>query len=144
MNKAAARAALPNAELTNGLKKRQRFNITNRATHFDNRDIDLLACSCPCTAKYEVLNLVCDVRNDLNGLTKVLAPSLLAKNPVVNLAGGEVIKLAHTGIKKALVVPEVKVGLGAIFSDKHLTVLKGAHGAWVYVEIGVHFNNGDL
>ena len=80
----------------------------------------------------------------MNGLTKVLAPSLLAKNPVVNLTGGEVIKLAHTSIKKALVVPKIKIGLGTIFRDEHLTVLKGAHGAWVYVEIGVHFNNGDL
>jgi hypothetical protein len=39
---------------------------------------------------------------------------------------------------------EVKVGLGTIFRDKNLTVLKGAHGTGVNIQVRVHFDDGDL
>ena len=48
---------------------------------------------------------------------------------VVDLAGGEVVLLAHARRQEALVVAEVEVGLGAVVGDEHLAVLERAHRA---------------
>lgn len=62
----------------------------------------------------------------------------------VHTAGGEVVVLGHGGADEPLVVTKVQVGLGAVVSDEHLTVLERAHGAWIHVDIGIQFEHGDL
>ena len=39
---------------------------------------------------------------------------------------------------------QVQVGLGAVVGDEHLTVLQGAHGAGVHVDVGVQLLAGHL
>ena len=40
-------------------------------------------------------------------------------------------------VDEALIVAQVQVSLGAVVGDKDLSVLVGAHGAGVHVEVGV-------
>ena len=47
-------------------------------------------------------------------------------------------------MRKAFVVAEVEIGLGAIVCDKDFAVLKRAHGARVDVQVRVEFHQVDL
>ena len=84
------------------------------------------------------------MRDDLNGAAKVIATTLFTQYVLVNTAGRKVIALGHLGANKALVMPEIKIGFGAIFCDEHLTVLEGAHGARIHVDVRVELEHGDL
>ena len=39
---------------------------------------------------------------------------------------------------------QIEVGFCAVIGDKHLAVLKRRHGAWVYVDVGIQFDEGDF
>ena len=142
MHEAAAVAALAQAQLADGLQKGKRFDVTHRATDLHNGHIGGIGGIHARALQNERLDLVGDVRNDLHGLAEVLTPALLAQHRVVDLARGEVVVLASAGVGEALVVAEVEVRLGAVFRDKDLSVLEGAHGAWVDVEVWVHLDDG--
>jgi hypothetical protein len=90
------------------------------------------------------LDLVGDVGNDLDRPAQVIAPPLLLDDAEIDLARGEVVVLAHGHTEKALVVPEVEVGLRAVVGDVDLAVLERVHGAGIDVDVGVQFLDGDL
>src|SRR5690606_25756342 len=92
---------------------------------------------------YPLLDLVGNVRDDLDGATQVVATALFGNDRGVHLPRGDVGATAHKFVGKPLVVTEVKVGLGAIFSDEHLTVLVRRHGAGVDVQVRVELHHGD-
>jgi hypothetical protein len=52
--------------------------------------------------------------------------------------------LTHLGAGEALVVAQIEVGLGAIFSHEDFPVLEGAHRAGVDVDVGVELEVGNL
>ena len=72
------------------------------------------------------------------------ALTLLVQHVPVHLAGGQVGVLVQVLVDEALVVAQVQVGLGAVVGDEHLTVLQGAHGAGVHVDVGVQLLAGHL
>ena len=88
----------------------------------------------------EFLDFVGDVRNDLNGLAKVVAAALFFEHAFVDLASGEVVGLAHARFNKTLVVAQVQVGFCAVFSDKYLAVLERRHRAGIDVEVGIELD----
>jgi hypothetical protein len=77
-------------------------------------------------------------------LAEVVAAALLLDHRFVDLAGGEVVALAHPGAREALVVAEVEVGLRTVFGDEDLAVLERAHGARVDVDVRVQLEVRDL
>jgi hypothetical protein len=123
-------------ELTYRLQERQRLDIAHSATDLDQCHIRIAG-----PLDHPALDLVGDVRNHLYGSAQVIATTLLAQHVLVHTAGGEVVALAHGGANEALVVTEVKVGLGAIFGYEYFTMLEGAHGAWVHVDIRVQLEH---
>ena len=74
---------------------------------------------------------------------EVVAAALLADHALVDLAGREVVALAHLDVGEALVVAEVEVGLGAVLGDEHLAVLERAHRAGIDVDVRVELEIGD-
>ena len=84
-----------------------------------------------------VLDLVGDVRDDLDGVAEVLAAALLGDHGRVDLAGRDVRPAVQVPVEEALVVADVQVGLGAVLGDEHLAVLEGVHRAGVDVEVGI-------
>ena len=75
---------------------------------------------------------------------KVITPALFPKDFVIDLAGREVISLRHRRPSKALVMPQIKIRLGAVVGDEDLTVLKRAHGTGVNIDIGIELEKRDL
>jgi hypothetical protein len=68
---------------------------------------------------------------------------LLGDHAGVDLPGGDVRRARQSGVKEALVVPDIKIGLGAVVGDEHLAVLERVHGARVDVEVRVQFLHVD-
>ena len=131
-------------ELTRSFKERQRFDVTHRATDFNDGHIDGIGRPFACTSANEFLNFSCDVGDDLNRLAQIVTAPLFLEHTFVNLTGGEVVAFAHARFDETLVVPQIKVGFGTVVGDEHFAVLKRRHGAWVDVEIRVKLDEGDL
>ena len=70
--------------------------------------------------------------------------TLLLDHRLVDLAGGEIVALAHLGAGEALVVAEVEVGLRPVLGDEHLAVLERAHRPGIDVDVGIELEVGDL
>ena len=86
---------------------------------------------------HDSLDLIGDVRDDLNGVAEVLPSPLLCDDGGVNLSGGGVGLAGEVHVEESLVVPDVEVSLGAIVSDEDLAVLEGVHRARIDVDVGV-------
>ena len=83
------------------------------------------------------LDLVGDVRDDLDGVAEVLAAPLLGDHRRIHLSRRHIRRAGQVAVQEALVVADVEVGLGAVLGDEHLAVLERVHGARVDVEVGV-------
>ena len=97
----------------------------------------------PAIAQDARLDLVGDVRDDLNGVAQVVAAALLGDHAGVDLAGGDVGRPWQLGVEEPLVVPDVQVGLGAVVGDEHLAVLERVHRAGIDVKVGVELLHRD-
>jgi hypothetical protein len=65
-----------------------------------------------------VLDLVRDVRDDLDRAAEVVAAALLADDGVVDRARRDVRAARGVRVREALVVPEVEIGLRAVLVTK--------------------------
>lgn len=126
-------------DLADRLQERQRLDVTDRAADLGDDDVDVVGRH-PADA---VLDLVGDVRDDLHGVTEVLAAPLLGDDGGVHLAGGHIGRTVQVHVEEALVVPDVQVGLGAVVGDEHLAVLERVHGARVDVQVRVELLHRD-
>src|SRR5260363_148461 len=142
MHKTRLPLAKTSTHLAGGFQKGQRFNITDRAADFNNRNIRqrlrrLYA------ALDEGLNLVGNMRNHLDGFAQIRAAPLLAQYRLVNLPGGEIVLAAHSGLHKAFIMAEIKIRLRAVFGHEYFAVLQGIHRAWIDIDIRVQFEKRD-
>ena len=137
----AIAAPLLDGHLADGLQEGLALDVARRAADLGQHHV--------CAALFahgvdEVLDLVGDVGNDLHGLAQVVAVALLGQHVPVDLAGGQVGVLVEVLVDEALVVAQVQVGFRAVVGDEHLAMLVGAHGAGVYVDVGVELLRDDL
>ena len=131
-------AADVEAELANRLEEGHALDVADGAADLDEHDIDVLAGGAD-----RVLDLVGDVRNDLDGASEVVAAALLLDHREVDLAGGPVAVAGGHHAREPLVVPEVEVGFSAVVGDVHLAVLVRAHRARIDVDVGVELLERD-
>ena len=137
----AAAPADVDRELADRLQERQRLDVADRAADLGDDDVDVLALADELDA---VLDLVGDVRDDLDGAAEVVAAALLADHRVVDRAGGHVRGARRVRVREALVVAEVEVGLGAVLGDEDLAVLERRHRPGIDVDVRVELLQGDL
>ncbi|MCY1228559.1 hypothetical protein D9M72_408820 [compost metagenome] len=77
------------------------------------------------------------MRNDLDGVAKVLAPAFLGDNRGVDLAGCDVGRAFEVFIEEALVVADIQVSLGTVVSHEDFAVLEGVHRARIHIQVGI-------
>ena len=121
-------------ELPDRLEERERLDVADRPADLGDDDVgrrDLLRAADP------RLDLVRDVRDDLDGRAEELALALLAQDRVPDRTGGVARVPRQVLVDEALVVADVEVGLGAVLGDEHLAVLERAHRARVDVQVRV-------
>ena len=126
-------------ELPDGLEERKDLDVADRAAHLGDDDIDVVV-----TQDLDApLDLVGDVRDDLDGLAQVLAPTLGGQDRAVDRAGGGVGASGEVLVDEPLVVTEVEIGLTTVVGDEHLAVLERVHGARIDVDVRVQLLHGD-
>ena len=138
MQEEAVLAADLVADLAGRLKEGQGLDIADRAADFGDHHVGSVAVGIRCGHRPDsALDLVGDVRDDLNGVAEVLAATLLGDHLRIHLSGRDIGRAGQVAVEEALVVADVEVGLGAVLGDEHFAVLERVHGARVDVEVGV-------
>ena len=134
------RAADVLAHLADGLEERQRFDVADGPADLDDDDVRVAVAR---DAPDPLLDLVGDVRDDLDRAAEVVAAPLLGDDRLVDAAGRDVAELAQVLVDEPLVVTEVEVGLGAVIGDEDLAVLVRAHRARIHVDVRIELQDGD-
>ena len=91
-----------------------------------------------------VLDLVGDMRNDLDSLAEVFSLALVIKDRLIHLTAGQVIEAGELHIGEPLIMAEVEVRFRAIVEHINLAVLVRAHRARINVEVRIEFLESDL
>ena len=130
-------AAELDAHLANRLEKRQRLDVADGAADLDHADVGVAG-----AGHHVALDLVGDVRDDLDRGAEILAAPLLGDDVGVDLAGREVAHAVRARVHEPLVVAEIEVGLGAVVGDVDLAVLKRAHRARIDVDVRDRASSG--
>ena len=127
------------AELPDRLEEREDLDVADRAADLGDHHVDVVGGQ----AGDAALDLVGDVRDDLDRLAEVVAPALGGQHRRVDRPGGGVRVLRQVLVDEPLVVAEVEVGLAAVVGDEHLAVLERVHRAGVDVDVRVELLHGD-
>ena len=135
-NALTARAFM--GELADCLEKGQALDIADRAADLAQHEIDLVLAD-----GQEVLDLVGDMRNDLNGLAQIFAAPFLFQHVGIDAAGGHAVGPARRDPGKAFVMAQIQIGLGAVIGDEDLAVLERAHRPRIDVQVWVQLAQAD-
>ena len=126
-------------ELTRGLQKWQALDVAGGAAYLGDCDVNAVAME----RADGVLDLIGDMRDDLDGAAKVSAGAFAGDDIAVDPSGGVVAGTGTANSGDALVMPQIEIGLGAVVSHKDLAVLVRTHGAGIDIEIRVQLLHGD-
>ena len=136
---ADVRAAHVQAELPDGLQEGKDLDVADRAAHLGDEDVHVVACEPPDPP----LDLIGDVRDDLDGLSQVLTAPLGGDDSRVDRAGGGVGVPRQVLVDEPLVVAEVQVGLAAVVGNEDLAVLERVHRARIDVDVRIQLLDHD-
>ena len=132
------------AHLAGRLQERQGLDIADGAADLGDHHIRRLAIGIRFGHRPDpVLDLVRDVRDDLDGVAEVLTAALPGDHPRVHLPGRDIRLGGQVAVQEALVVPDVQVGLGAVLGDEDLAVLERVHRPGIDVDVRVELLHGD-
>ena len=119
-------------ELADCLEERQRLDVAHGAADLAEHEIDFVFADGD-----EVLDLVSDVGDHLNGFAEIVAAPFLIQHVLIDAARRDAVGLARRDAGEALVVAQIEIGLRAVIGDEHFAMLEGRHRAGIHVEIRV-------
>ena len=127
-------------ELADRLQERLAFDVADSPADFYDSDFCVF---CSRIAVEAALDLVGDVRNDLNSASPKISPPFLLQDRPVDLSSGYVGILRQTFVNKSFIMPQIQIGLCSVVCDKYFSVLYRVHGSGIDVDIGIKFLHGD-
>ena len=135
------------AHLAGRLEERQRLDVADGAADLGDDDVRRVgprdAGAAGRLRPHPLLDLVGDVRDDLDGVAEVLPAPLLGDDLVVDLPGRDVRPAHEVAVEEPLVVADVEVGLRAVVGHEDLAVLERVHRARIHVQIGIELLHRD-
>ena len=138
VNKGNVLATKIGAHLTCSFEERLRFNITDGATNFRDDHVRSVAFGIRTSlGTHHAFNFISNMRDNLDGITKVFTTTLLRDHRRVDLTGCRVCVTRKSNIKETLVVTNIEVGLSTIFRHENFTVLEGVHCARIDVNVRI-------
>jgi hypothetical protein len=140
VNERAVVAADLVAELADGFQERQRLDVTDGPADLHYEQVGPAGHR---ESLYTALDLIGDVRDDLDGLAQELAPTFLGDDCLVDAAGGGVRAAVEILVGEPLVVAQIQVGLRAVVEHEDLAVLERVHRARVDVDVRIELLDGD-
>ena len=123
-------------KLTDGFHVRLALDIADSTANFDDRNLIVF---CIWIAIETIFDFVCNMRNDLNGMTAEVTTTLLVQNAPVNLSGCHVGTLVQTLVDKTLVVSKIQIGFCTVICYKYLAMLNRIHSSRIHVDIWIKF-----
>ena len=129
------------AELTNSLKERSTLDVADSTA--DLRD-DEVVLALSAEILNAALNLVGDMRHNLNGLAEIVASALLVDDRLIYTTRSHRVSAGSLNACESLVVTEVKVGLHTVSGHVALTVLVRVEGTGVDVDVRVELLDRNL
>ena len=81
--------------------------------------------------------------NDLNSLAKISPFTFLGDYGIVYLTSGDVVRLGGVDAQETLVVTKVEIRFRTVLRNIALTVLIRIQRAWINVDVGIEFLDGD-
>ena len=129
------------AELADRFEEGHPLDVSDRPTNLDEDDVGVFLL--PDLAE-QGLDLIRDVRDDLHGLSEVVASTLFLNDRPVDLPRRDVVIPGQIHIEEPLVIPEVQVDLRPVVEDEHLPVLVRVHRTGVHVQVGIDLDRTDL
>ena len=127
-------------QLAHRLYERLGFHVSHGAANLGKDDVILAVLP---QERHAALDLIGDVRDNLDGLAQVGALALLGNDGIVYPSGGHIVGLGGMYAKEALVVAQVKVSLRAVFRNIALSVFIRVQRSRVDVYVRVEFLDGD-
>ena len=128
-------------DLANSLHKWQGLNITYSTTDFGNNYICTIAGSHIINT---LLNLIGDMRNNLDSLAQIITTALLVKNIPINLTSGNIRAFGQININETLIMAQIQISLSTIISNENLAMLIRAHSTWININIWIKLLNSNL
>ena len=125
-------------KLSDGLQKRERFDVTHRAANLPDHHVGATVRSHTVDACSDFTR---DVRNDLYRAAVVVTSAFLVDHRLIDRSGCHAVQARHGRVREAFVVPQIQIGLGAVFSDEHLAMLKRTHRARIDVEVWIELED---
>ena len=129
-------------DLAGRLEEGLGFDIADGAADLGDDDIGTVRLGAFGLGTHARLDLIGDVRDDLDGVAEVRAAAFLRDDRGVDLSGGHVRCAVEAVVEEALVVADVEVGLCTVLGDEDFTVLEGVHRAGIHVEVGIQLLHG--
>ena len=126
-------------ELTDCLQKWLAFNISDGSTYLDDGNLGFLA---SIIAVKTALKFICDMRDNLNGSSTIIATAFFGKNRPVYFSGGHIALLCQAFVDETFIVSKVKVCFGSVICNEDLTVLDWVHRTRIDINIRVKFLHG--
>ena len=80
----------------------------------------------------------------LHGRAQILSAAFLIQYVPVHLAGGQVRILIQILIDEPFVVSQIQIRLRSVLCHVYFSVLVGAHGSRIYIDIGIQLLCRDL
>ena len=128
-------------KLANSLEKRKTLDIAYSTTYFCNHKVEFFLCA---ATLHLAFYLICDVRDYLHCLAKILATALLFNYLAVYATGCKGVPTCGFYIGEALIVSQVEVGLVAVDGNIALAVLLRVERTGRDIDIRVEFLNCDF
>ena len=126
--------ALLQCDLPDGLQKRLALNVTHCAADLRN---DHIAVAFLADTIDKPLDLIRDMRDDLDCAAQILPFSLLVEHVPVNLPCCQVGEAIQVLIDEAFVMAKVQIRLRTIFGHENFSMLKWTHCPRVHIDVGI-------
>ena len=146
MDKGDVFSAHTELELSERFDVGGRFNVSNRATEFDDARIwnFVTAISGLMSDIFDpFLNRIGHMGDHLNRFSKVITTAFSLDNLGVDFTGGKIVILAEVNIEETLVVAKIQIDLAAVVENEHFSVFKRRHCASIAVQIWIDFDRSD-
>ena len=128
-------------ELTYSLEERQRFNVAHSSTDFSDYEI-IVALSAE--NLHVALDLICDVRYNLYGLSEIVTTALLFNHALVDTSGRDVVGLGCLYTCKSFIMAKVKVCLLTVNGYITFSVLIRIERSRVNVDVWIKLLDSDV
>ncbi len=126
-------------DLADRLEERQALDVADRAADLDQHEIVIVI-----AGDDEFLDRIGHMRDHLDGGAEIIAAPLLGQDVLIDPPRRDVVGAGRRSSRKALVMAEIKIGLGAVIRHEHFAMLVGRHRAGIEIEIGIELAQPNL